>query len=684
MPHISRRWRRATAPVALLALAGVGLSCRDSVAPRPPLQPEIREDAAPPPYSATFALGSPDDPKDTLDLNYLSERRLVRVTLTGNLTATHKDNGSSRTLTPAGYVNGDCTGRAYVIYAGNQGTYLPQCSSSGPFSTTIAAQGQGRIFRDGFGGGGGWRCEDPAKQDQYCWTLSGNQQVTVEVLEFDAVINAPSVIASPQNIWISWSPVAGTPTDVPKQTFEWWWIGTNGQRWDFTSQNGYEGTWFYYGGSGTINVRVKLNGQEKVISKYIHVGEPTLALSASPTKVYHGDTVHFRADIKPDSAAVTGLRWFWFAEQPIAGLRSGASVAQPGSLLRTDVMKAPADSAPKSSLSQTIDSVEVSSCASYRTCDYIVTARGGMRVHAIVAGTPKHAERDVDLRHVKIQLAAKPKRVIKGKRVYFTASASTSGGSPAAVGITQWTWQDASGVSIPPCATGYDSCDQLVFRSGTMRAIATVSGSTDTAFVSVAAFDCDTTGVPELDDLDARDSLDTWFQRRRLLPPNLSNYTGAERNGREGLYSLGMGGDGAVVTSEIPTPNATCYATNGAARPFTATELLGLLFHPHLWTWQDAPIPSDCREGCIWLLDDANTKQGHWDCQDRYAAPAYPRPGRDPSGKDIELDAGWPPRQGIITPDSVIVYGLDSNTPGARDVKRWSRGNWKACLAHPL
>lgn len=252
--------RRAAAPVALLALVGAGLSCRDTVAPVPLVQPEIRRDAAPPPYSATFGVGSPGDPKDTMELNAFSERRKVRVTIAGNLTATHKDNGGTRTTTPSGYLSGDCTGRVYVIFAGNQGSYLPACSSGGPFTKDFVAQGQGRAFRDGYGTGAGWTCDAP-NQSQFCWSFSGTQQVTVEVIDYPGRVTAydgateKTTIPAARSLWFAWTPVPNQ-SDIPKATYNWWFVTADSGR---VIQNavpyGHEAQWGYVPKSGTMYVK---------------------------------------------------------------------------------------------------------------------------------------------------------------------------------------------------------------------------------------------------------------------------------------------------------------------------------------------------------------------------------------------------------------------------------------------
>jgi hypothetical protein len=489
-----------------------------------------------------------------------------------------------------------------------------------------------------------------------------------------------TTIPGPQDLSISWKPDSATtpgatgaaPSDVPRQTFEWSWASAAGG----TAPNvggwtGYDAIAVRISSSGTIKVRVKINGTEKVLSRYIHVGAPTLTMSASPRKVYVGDSVHFSADIKPETTSVSDLRWYWFRPPVVT------------SALRANVVRAPSGQPAAAALAANWDSSEVDKCATYRTCDFVMPGEGYMRVFATVAGVPKKADSDLDLRHVKIQLSAKPKRVIKGKRVYFHATASTSGETPAAVGITQWTWQDATGVSTPSCATGYPECDILVYRSGTMRAIGTVNGSTDTAFVSVSAFDCDTIGVVELDDLDTRDELDAWFERRRVMPPNYPNYTGSERNGREGFYLVGPDGTGGTTRVELPTPDATCYRTGAADHSFTAVELTWLLIHPHVFIPDGRPVPVDCRDGCIWLRNPVTGEAG-WTCTE-FAAPEFPSPAPDPSGKDIENDPGYPLRNAIITPDSVISWRNDPSGQGApTDVRRKSRASWKACTQNPI
>lgn len=494
--------------------------------------------------------------------------------------------------------------------------------------------------------------------------------MTVEVVDYGATLHAwngtyRTTVTPGTSLYFNWTPEAGARSDVPTATYDWRYEPSDGSTpipnpipYGFNNQSWVPPK------SGTMYVNVKLNGIARTLSRSIHVGPATLTLSAAPAKVYAGDTVHFTAAIKPDSTTVSGLRWFWFPEEPVLGLRAH----------RTEEPTAVPLAA--AALSQTTDSIEIGACAGYRTCDRVVYARGAMRVHAVVAGTAKQAERDVDVRHVKITLAATPNRTIKGKRVYFRATASTGGGSRASVAISQWTWQDAGGVSTPSCPTGYDTCDQLVFRSGSMRAIGTVNGSTDTAFVTVPAFDCDTTGIPELDDLDMRDSLDNFWNRRRAMGPL----------GKEGTAVIDRDSVGEFFFEELPPLSSTaCYFT--LASPFPSRLANGILFHSHNETVPPATtIPLECRRDCVpgFLGDPPSCSMGPLDMK---SPSTYP----DPSPADWEYHdyrKDFPERAGTISIDGATISKRTSDPSQWNDQnpsrKRFDRRSWKSCTATPI
>jgi hypothetical protein len=358
----------------------------------PLLQPKIRQDAAPPPFSATFPVSNPDNPSGSMALDSFPQRRKVRVTLAGNLTATHKENGGLRTTTPSGYRSGtavDCTGRIYVTYAGNQGSYRPDCGSEGPFtSRPFVVQGRGTVFRDGYGGAGGWRCAAPPYD--FCWTFSGTQQVTVEVMDYPGVLNAydgttpkTTIPANANGTYLKfkWTPVPDE-SDTPQETYNWWYVAVDGAPNGATTPSaGYQEGFGKVFRSGTMYVNVKINGVQKTLSRYIHVGPPTLGVAASPSSVYKGDSVKFTASVLPDSTTASGVTWWW--------QRAGTSA----------------------------DSAKQVCTAGQLSCTYTPDSSGTMRVDATLAGTKASATASVTVMTDSLVVACDRTSVPRGDRV---------------------------------------------------------------------------------------------------------------------------------------------------------------------------------------------------------------------------------------------------------------------------
>src|SRR5215213_4437624 len=144
MPHRSRHLRRA-APVALLTLLGIGLSCRDAASPSPD-PTVVRRDVAPAPFMATFGLTSNATTQNSMDLTDFPEARAVRITVSGTITARHlRDATHNRQFGPNGW---NCVATVSVSYDGTGPAVGPSCGTPGsldPIEGIVKVQGHGVV-----------------------------------------------------------------------------------------------------------------------------------------------------------------------------------------------------------------------------------------------------------------------------------------------------------------------------------------------------------------------------------------------------------------------------------------------------------------------------------------------------------------------------------------------------------
>ena len=379
-----------------------------------------------------------------------------------------------------------------------------------------------------------------------CWRFEGNQEVTIKVLDVKGIMKSnTSAITYNQNVNFWWEFEPGTPGQTPYQTFEWWWVPVGGSPVYWDQWNGKKSIFHWVTQSGTMYVRVKVNGVEQVLERYVHYGPPTLSLDATPTTILAGDTVQFEAKVRPDSTPASEFRWVWYPEVPVIGLH-GERSEQPA--LRSNAQVSDI---------QSPDSVPVTECAGLRTCAYVVTSNGQMRVRALVAGKRDSAAKHIVLEQVVLTLVADKSSVKQGERVKFEAKASGR-----KVTVKSWTWTSAGGPSLTtPACTSKPECEVEIWESGQMTVVATIerNPADHTASVTVAVTACNALTGDEADPLLAsasvrKDFLQKLKESNAADPPE--SYTRIEKGGR-----VATDGQGNYRLVDVPGDSGTGAST---------------------------------------------------------------------------------------------------------------------------
>ena len=326
------------------------------------------------------------------------------------------------------------------------------------------------------------------------------------------------------------------------------------------------------------------------------------------------------------------------------------------------------------------------SSATPLTCRTAPRSSGTMYVRARTGphSVIEQADRHTDVERPRLTVTARPTRLIRGKAATFVAriTAAPARLGTISLGSVQWRWKASTEGAVPACASGDTVCVYKPTTSGRMQAYAVILGEPDSAVVSVNVFACDTTGVPEFDDIDMRDRLDDFHTRRRAIG----------QYGKEGLAALWPSDDGGFIFKEMMVRDATAC---GADLNEAVTDAMrgGLMVHPHFndVLRPGGLKPQECKTPDIQVFQIPGSPKPDTiflpfppDTSSRFRDP-LPEPSRS-DWEWLALKPGVPERHGIVTDESVLFFRRTSDQRLWVDAnaKRFSRKNWKTCAQNPI